>query len=149
MEVESQSVTREEPCKTVEWLYRHEYRPLTDEFAAAKDDEETNPDGLSKVNETPDELNCVVSTVGFLLQIFDGKTSSICTAAWDGNKEPNDSGDGEEGGGEEEAIVISKLGDGGGGSNSSGSTSDFVEDMLEENGEPKSRKAHSRFNIRQ
>lgn len=52
---------------------------LTDKLAAAEDDEETNPDGLSKVDETPEKLDQIVSTVtvDFLFQIFDGKTSGV------------------------------------------------------------------------
>ena len=106
--------------------------PLTNKLAAAEDDEETNPDGLSKVDETPEELNYIASTVGFLLQILDSKTGSVWVFTWDGNEEPNNSGNGEEGGAEEEAVVVPELGDGGGGSNSSSGAGDFVEDMLEE-----------------
>lgn len=53
---------------------------------------------------------------------------------WDGNVEPNDSGDGEEGGTEEETVVVSKLGNGGGGSDSGSGTSNFVKNMLEDGG---------------
>lgn len=51
---------------------------LTDKLATAEDDEETNPDGPSKVDETPKELDQVITTVDSLLlfQIFDSETGS-------------------------------------------------------------------------
>jgi hypothetical protein len=103
---------------------------LTDKLAAAKDNEETNPDGLSEVDETPEELNEVVSTVGFLLQIFNSDTGGTPATLRDGNKEPDDSGDDKENRGEEEAVVVSELGDCRGGSERGAGASDFVKDVL-------------------
>jgi hypothetical protein len=104
---------------------------LTDEFPVAKDDEETNPDGLSEVEEAVEELGEVIPAIDVLLNIFETNTSSV-SAVREGYEEPDYAGNGEEDGGEEEAVVVSEPGDGGGGGKSTSSTSGFVEDMLDE-----------------
>ena len=59
MEVESQSVTREQPCKRLSGhpTQVKTERRLTDELAATEDDEETDPDGFSEADETVEELD--------------------------------------------------------------------------------------------
>lgn len=51
---------------------------------------------------------------------------------WDGDKEPDDAGDGKKYRGEEKAVVVSELGDGGRRGESGSSAGDFVEDMLDD-----------------
>ena len=79
------------------------------------------------------ELDRVVSTAGLLLDLFKTDTgNTVAAVAWGGNEKPNAPGNGEEDRGKEEGIVVTELGDGGGGGESTSSTSDFVEDMLDE-----------------
>lgn len=85
VEVEGHSVSWEEPCNKVERLRKADKdgkSPLTDKPSTAEDDEETNVDGLPKIDETPEELDQVVSTLGFLLQIFDSKTGNVRILLW-------------------------------------------------------------------
>lgn len=89
-------------------------RRLTDEPAVAKDNKESNPDGLSEVDEAVEELSCVVSMVGVLLNILEtNATNGVCIGMWEGNEKPDDTGNSKEDGSEEEAVVVSKLGNGG------------------------------------
>ena len=104
--------------------------PPTNKLAAPEYDQEANPDRLSKVYKTPEELEDIVPTTGFFLHFFDNKTSSVCVVSRDGNKEPNDSGDSVEDGGQEETVVVPELGDEGGGSEGGAGAGDLVEDVL-------------------
>lgn len=81
-----------------------------------------------------EELDQVVSTVPISLDLFKTNAGNCIAAVREGYEEPDDAGDGEEHRRQEETIVVSELGDGGGGGESTGSTSDFVENMLEEVG---------------
>ena len=87
-------------------------RRLTDELATCEDDEETDPDGLSKANEAAIGLDKIVPMVGLLLNIFKTNTANTAVVR-ERDKEPDGASDAEEDRGEEEAVVVSKPGDGG------------------------------------
>ena len=133
MEVESQSVAREQPCKRLSGhpTQVKTERRLTDELAATEDDEETDPDGFSEADETVEELDQVVFAPEVGFHLFETHTSTRVAIVREGYKEPDNTGDGEEDGGKEEAVVVAPLGDGGGRGESRDGTRNFVEHMLD------------------